>query len=335
MFEILFQAFSAPSRRELIDLNHLITRMPIAPIDELQHEPSKGTISNFDRQHEYRLEQPRRLPNLPATVGPRPAMNAADRTFVLMYHRVGEVRSAAESLYCIAPERFAAQMNLLARRGYRAVPIDALVAWLEGGPTLKKGDFVLTFDDGFLGVREYALPILEQLGWPFTVFLVTSLLGGADMWQRFNNLEGRRYPLLSVDDVRHMRLRGCSFHSHTETHASLPSADDGTLAAELAGSRAALSNLLGDHAAYLAYPYGHLDDRVESATRAAGYKAAFSVQPGFIRRDVNPFRIPRLDIFGTDTPSALLRKVRLGGNDGSLTQVAKYYWSRVADRWRP
>ncbi len=115
-------------------------------------------------------------------------------------------------------------------------------------------------------------------------------------------------------------------------HVSLPALDDAGLAAELAGSRATLSNLLGEIDGYLAYPYGHVDDRVESATRAAGYRAGFSVQPGFNRRHVNPFRIRRLDVCGTDTPAMLLRKMRLGSNDGSLRAAVRYYWARMAGR---
>lgn len=256
------------------------------------------------------------------------------RVLVLMYHRVGEVASVVESKYCVTPVRFAAQMRGLADRGYRAVSIDAFVQWLEGGPPLAAGDFVLTFDDGFLGVRDHALPILERLGWPFTVFLVTDLLGGVDSWKRNDGTAGGQHPLLSIEDVRTMRQGGCSFHSHTRRHLSLPGLDDAALADALTASRATLATLVGDGSHYLAYPYGHVDDRVELAARAAGYKAAFSVQPGFNRRDVNPFRIRRLDVFGTDTSSMLLRKVLFGSNDGTLRPALHYYWQRIAGRTR-
>jgi peptidoglycan/xylan/chitin deacetylase (PgdA/CDA1 family) len=259
-------------------------------------------------------------------------MTAADRVLVLMYHRVGEVRTAAEGRYCIAPQRFAAQMRLLADKGYQAVAIDALVAWLAGGPALAQGAFVLTFDDGFQGVLTHALPVLEELGWPLTVFLVTDRLGGVDAWTRNGNPAGTTHPLMTTDEVLAMRQRGCSFHSHTRTHASLPMLDDAALADQLAGSRATLADLLGHDVDYLAYPYGHLDERVEAAARAAGYRAAFSVQPGFNRQDVNPFRVRRLDVFGTDSPATLLRKMHLGSNDGSLGHTLRYYAGQATGR---
>jgi len=254
------------------------------------------------------------------------------RVPILMYHRVGEIGHAGEARYAITPQSFSSHMHALARAGYQAIGIDALVEWLEGGPALPEGAFLLTFDDGFCGVRDHALPILERLKWPCTVFLVSDLIGGQDVWTRKSNPSGQTYPLLDANEIRDMQGRSCSFHSHTRSHASLPTLDDDELADQLSGSRHALSQLLGHDVAYLAYPYGHLDERVEAATRAAGYRAAFATQPGFNRGDVNRLRIRRLDVFGTDTPAMLLRKIRFGSNDGSLVHAARYYLDRLRSR---
>jgi peptidoglycan/xylan/chitin deacetylase (PgdA/CDA1 family) len=259
-------------------------------------------------------------------------MNEGSRVPVLMYHRVGDSRNDWEARYAITPDNFAAHMRTLAAKGYQAVGIEALAAWLEGGPALPDKAVLITFDDGFRGVREHALPVLERLGWPFTVFLVSDLIGEQDFWTRASNPSGVTYPLLNADEIRDMQQRGVSFHSHTRSHPSLPSLDDEQLAEQLAGSRRALAPLLGHDVPYIAYPFGHLDERVEAATRAAGYKAAFSTQPGFNRRDVNRFRIRRLDVFGTDTPAMLLRKVRFGSNDGSLGHAVRYYLDRLKSR---
>lgn len=258
--------------------------------------------------------------------------HTSDRVPVLMYHRVGAARNVWEARYAIAPDAYAAHMQALAGAGFRAVGIDALVAWLEGGPALPANAIVVTFDDGFRGVREHALPVMEKFAWPFAVFLVSDLIGQQDVWTRSANPAGVTYPLLDADEIRDMQQRGVSFHSHTRSHASLPALDEEALADQLGGSRARLSDLLGHDVAYLAYPFGHVDDRVEAATRAVGYRAAFSTQSGFNRRDVNRLRVRRIDVYGTDTPRMLLRKIRLGSNDGSLEYAARYYLDRVKSR---
>ncbi|MDP2867648.1 polysaccharide deacetylase family protein [Methyloversatilis sp.] len=256
----------------------------------------------------------------------------AERIPVLMYHRVGDTSNAWEARYGIRPEDFRAHMQALADVGYRAVTIDDMVKWLEGDLTLPEGAFLLTFDDGFKGVMDHAMPVLQQLGWPATVFLVSDLIGSRDEWTRTSNPSGQTHPLLDADDIRTMSAAGFSFHSHTRSHASLPTLDDDALADQLAGSRRALQNLLGHDVDYIAYPFGHLDERVEVATRAAGYRVAFSTQPGFNRNDVNRLRIRRLDVFGTDTPAMLLRKVRLGSNDGTLGNAVRYYFRQITRR---
>jgi peptidoglycan/xylan/chitin deacetylase (PgdA/CDA1 family) len=249
-----------------------------------------------------------------------------------MYHQVHEASNSWEARYFISPRNFATHMHALVRAGYQAVSIEALVDWLQTGAALPDRSVVITFDDGFRGVREHALPVLQGLGWPFSVFLVSDLIGKENEWCRGANPSGATYPLLDADEVRDMEQHGVSFHSHTQSHASLPELDDARLADQLTGSRKALMELLGHDVSFFAYPFGHLDGRVEAAVRDAGYRAAFCTQPGFNRRDVDPFRIRRIDVFGTDTPAMLLRKVRFGTNDGSLGHAAHYYLSRIRSR---
>lgn len=259
-------------------------------------------------------------------------MTVAKRVPVLMYHRVGEAQNPWEARYAIHPIAFAAHMQALAHAGYHAVSIDALMDWLDGGPPLPAGACLITFDDGFRGVRDHALPVMERLGWPFSVFLVSDLIGSHDLWTRNVNPSGTTYPLLDAGEIHDMLCRGVSFQSHTRSHRSLPSLSDAELVSELGGSRQALAELLGRDVEYLAYPFGHLDERVEAAASRAGYRAAFSTQPGFNRTDVNHFRIRRIDIFGTDNPAMLLRKIRLGSNDGSLAHATRYYLNRLTSR---
>ena len=256
----------------------------------------------------------------------------AQRIPVLMYHRVGEAHNDWERKYCVSPARFSRQMETLARNGHCAVTIENFFAWLEGRHELPEGSFVLTFDDGFLGVHDHAAPVLAELGWPATVFLVSALTGKQDEWCKKENPSGATYPLLDRNHIASLSKLGFSFHSHSRHHARLPQLTDAALIDELSGSRSELVELLGDAPDFLAYPYGLYDERVINLARHAGYRAAFSVQPGFNRLGVDPFRIRRLDVFGTDTPTMLLRKIKLGSNDGSLAYFAKYLAGRVLAR---
>lgn len=101
-------------------------------------------------------------------------MNVAQRIPVLMYHRVGETHNSWERRYCIAPEQFRLHMRQLANNGMVTCSLTEFFAWLSGEKLLPEGSFLLTFDDGFLGVFEYAVPVLQELGWSATIFLLAN-----------------------------------------------------------------------------------------------------------------------------------------------------------------
>ena len=266
-------------------------------------------------------------------MNPPPAMDAS-RVTVLMYHRIGHARNDWERRYCVSPERFADHMQALQRHGMRPCSVEDFVAWLEGRAALREGSFVLTFDDGFLDVYEHAFPLLSQMGWPATMFLVSGLIGRKDEWTERENPSGASYPLLGRGEIETMAQGGFSFHSHSRSHPDLRQLSRPALMEELAGARRDLEDLLGRPVPYLAYPYGRYDENVLEAVKACGYAAAFSVQPGFNRRNVDPYRIRRLDVYGTDSTAALLRKISLGSNDGSWWHSIRYYVERVAARGR-
>lgn len=255
-------------------------------------------------------------------------METAQRIPVLMYHRVGEP-DHAHDIYCIRPDRFAAQMRSLSKNGYSAVSIEDFDAWRHGTKPLPPGAFVLTFDDGFTGVRDYAAPLLHEMGWPATVFLVTGKLGGDSNWQVTVDQPMRPHRLMDQAQLRELLTQGFSLHSHSVNHHDLTKLDEAELLQDLLESREAVACLSGQPAAYLAYPYGRHDDRVRALAKRAGFVAAFSVESGFNRPDGDDFRIRRLDVFGTDTPAMLLRKIRLGCNDGRLSGLVRYYARRL------
>lgn len=202
------------------------------------------------------------------------------------------------------------------------------MAWRQGQKVLPKKAFLISFDDGFKGVYEHAWPILRQYQWPAVMFLVSNLIGQDDAWSKNENPEGRIYPLLNRTEIAEMAQGGFSFHGHSRNHRDLTALNDAELIDETEGCKAEL-NLLGIPCRYFAYPYGRFSEREMTAVKAAGFEAAFSVQPGFNRPDVDTFRIRRLDIFGTDTSAMLLRKITLGSNDGRRSQMIRYYLYRI------
>jgi peptidoglycan/xylan/chitin deacetylase (PgdA/CDA1 family) len=257
---------------------------------------------------------------------------AAARTLVLMYHRIGEAVNAWEQRYCVEPRRFAAHMRALHDCGFRPCSIESYFAWITGRASLPARSFLLTFDDGFMGVFEHARPVLLELGWTATVFVVSARIGGDDAWDEAHNPARRRHSLVGRTEIERMASEGFSMQSHSRHHSDLTAIPRAQLRDELEGSRGDLQALLGSPVHFLAYPFGRFDAEVKQAALDAGFLGALSTKPGFNRPGTDAMAVLRLDVAGTDNAGSLLRKMQFGCNDGSLAATARYVVGRVAAR---
>ena len=215
-------------------------------------------------------------------------------TPVLMYHQVGPHRRGSSlNRWRVPEEDFAAQLDLLARRGVRGVALRDLL----DRPEATEPRAVLTFDDGYAGVLARALPHLSSKGFSATVFVVSGKLGGVNDWDG----ETPGEELLTADGVRALAAAGVEIGSHGATHRALTELADDEVEAEVAGSRAALEALTGKPVVSFCYPYGAFDDRAVAAVAKAGYRAATVIRGG-ISPDLNdPFRLKRISVRGTNT----------------------------------
>jgi len=220
-------------------------------------------------------------------------------------------------------------MHALAEASFRSVCIEDFDAWRRGEKTLPENSFVLTFDDGFTGVHDFAAPVLRKLEWPATLFLVAGKLGGLSDWDVTTGEPMPPHLLLNAEQLRSLSTQGFSLHSHSLLHHDLTTLEVSTLEQDLRNSRALIAEI-ADHAPlYLAYPYGHHNQAVRNAAQRVGFTLAFSVESGFNRPGESAYQIRRLDVFGCDTPAMLLRKIRLGTNDGSVSHLMHYYLRRI------
>ena len=100
---------------------------------------------------------------------------------ILMYHRVAP---AARDLWGIAtePGLFAEQIEAL-KRVREVAPLEDILAWKAHGRLGSRPLAAVTFDDGYHDALTTALPILERLDCPATVYVATGLVGaGRAFW---------------------------------------------------------------------------------------------------------------------------------------------------------
>jgi len=242
--------------------------------------------------------------------GARSRSSAAAALPILMYHQVAPWSAdGVKPSLLVTPSAFTAQMRLLRRWGWRTLRLVELAALLEAGAPLPRRRFVLTFDDAFLGVARYAVPVMRGLGLTATVFAPTALVGTDTALDGGRDHSAKR--LMGWDDLRALRDAGFDIGAHTRRHPHLPllTADD--VRAEIAGSREDLASALGDDAALFAYPYGDWDPSVAAAVRDAGFAAACATRFGRVTAAADRFALPRISVgSGLDLPHFAYRLLR-------------------------
>ncbi len=230
-------------------------------------------------------------------------------TAVLCYHRIGGPLELGVTR--VARSVFRRQMTALAGAGWSTMSLSEFAAGVGTGGNrspLTAHRFLLTFDDGYASLADFAYPLLADLGFTATTFLITDFVGKTNTWDvRYT---WRRLPHLDWAAIEQWRARGFDFASHTATHARLTWLSEAAATDELGRSRETLQRRLGAaEPAAVAYPFGAVDERVARFARGAGYDLGF----GGVRGDPqDPLRQPRTPVYMWDVGTTPLG-LRTGG----------------------
>jgi GT2 family glycosyltransferase/peptidoglycan/xylan/chitin deacetylase (PgdA/CDA1 family) len=228
---------------------------------------------------------------------------------VLLYHHVGPPRAGIYRELTISPEKFARQIRWLARRGYVGIAPSDWLEWHRRGARLPRKPVLVSFDDAYADIAEYALPVLRTFGFRALVFVVTGRIGGTNDWDEAPDFGAQR--LLTDDEIRRWADHGTEFGAHSRSHANLTTLPEEELENEIAGSRDDLADLLGTRVTSFAYPYGRYDDVVRRHV-ASAFDVAFTADKGLntLRTDLHLLR--RTMVQPSDSLVDLESRLRIG-----------------------
>ncbi|MCW2699967.1 MAG: polysaccharide deacetylase [Blastococcus sp.] len=222
---------------------------------------------------------------------------------VLAYHAIEDVDDALIGDWCVAPEQFERHLDALTAAGFTFVSLGDLLTALDGAP-LPPRSALLTFDDAYASLLSAAAPALERRGIPAVVLVVSDQIGGWNEWDAGRG--ATKLPLLTAAELQELAGRGWAIGAHSRTHAHLTRSTDADLDRELTEPLRELRAVGLPVEPVLAYPHGEHDARVRSATRRAGYTAAFALEG---RRPANSrgrYAVPRIEVRRDTTPEALV-----------------------------
>lgn len=218
------------------------------------------------------------------------------RVCVLIYHRIVPRskplrREDEEERGCIVfDDEFVDHLRSLREAGFKSISPEEYLEFHRGSRSLPDRAVMITFDDGWRSVWEYALPALRDAGMTATVFINTES----------NNANFRAgAPVdgpMTLDMWRELAEAGITIGSHGVTHTFLTQCDDAALDDELGASKRQLEAAIGRPVTTLAAPGGQSNARVVRAALRHGYTTFFAGGSGTIGRDSDPAALTRLGV---------------------------------------
>ncbi|MEV0589149.1 polysaccharide deacetylase family protein [Nonomuraea sp. NPDC050310] len=226
------------------------------------------------------------------------------RVPILMYHSISDRPAAETAPLAVRTGDFAEQLAYLSESGFTPMTASDLVAAFNKNQIPAK-PVVVTFDDGYADFHSNALPVLERLGFPATVFLTSGWVADAG-----KDAAGRPLDeMLSWTQARECAQTGIEIGGHSHSHPQLDQLPDVELRAELRKNKALLEEKIGAPVATMAYPYGYSSARVRREVYKAGYFAGYAVNNAIAADKHDMLAIPRLTVARHTTLSMFKRAV--------------------------
>lgn len=254
---------------------------------------------------------------------------------VLMYHHlVPKEKADPNSGAVITVDAFREQMTYLKQKGFTTISLAQLAGFLLNRQPLPAKPVLITFDDGYESVYQYAYPILRENHFTAVTFLIGRNVGAPTKpW-------GLSY--LNWNQIKEMAEKGVmEFGSHTydlhETGTISPDGRTGSILAfprylaeekrietyneynarvktDILKSLAEITDQLNKPAYSLAYPFGQVSIPLQRAALDSGVRLGFVIRNQYVYPGVDPLQIPRIRIGPQDTLQSFAVKVNGGWN---------------------
>ncbi|EJF89383.1 polysaccharide deacetylase family protein [Bartonella tamiae] len=225
---------------------------------------------------------------------------------ILLYHHIGippKSGTPSRSNY-VTIKNFEKQMRWLHRLGIRGLSLKEAIPYIY---KQKKGKVAaITFDDGFLSVYDYAMPILNRFHFTATNFFVVNRLGLDNSW---DDKKAQREKIMTVKQMRDWAAHGHEVGSHTLDHIHLTKIKTDQAYEQIVQSKIMLENILGHSIHSFAYPYGDENRELHKIVEKSAYDFAVTTQKGRAQGCEGYYELPRYSIRRNDTIFHFLAKV--------------------------
>ena len=169
------------------------------------------------------------------------------------------------------------------KMGYKPITYQDLLDYKNGNKALPKWSFIITFDDGYSGIYDYAFEIAKKYNIPMTSFLIDDKVGEAGYY--------------TWEQAKEMHDSGLmSIYSHGYTHAEY---DKESVDKLVTDTEIAYQNLVTnledeDLLKVFTYPYGLYTEEEKEALKEAGFIQNLTDNKVNTSEDLNLYGLHRM-----------------------------------------
>ncbi len=215
----------------------------------------------------------------------------------LVYHKVSE--DYEWGVTTTTPRQFRAQMLALQHLGFSFSNIKDYDD--------SQNQILVTFDDGYSCINEFAVPILETVGGVATVFAITDYVGKKNSWDYFP--ESRQVSHMNWSELRSLHEKGWEIGSHGKTHRRLIAMDTNEIRNELLSSKKNIEDRIGSEVTTFCPPFNAWNSDLISQIEQAGYtQVAISYPLTGLPKWAGRF-VPRLGVYLHDSMPLFQAKI--------------------------
>ena len=179
--------------------------------------------------------------------------------------------------YVITDSEFRRQIGSLRDAGFIGLSVSEAL----GRDRTDKG-LAITFDDGSETDLTVAAPLLKDLGFKATFYVVAAFLG--------------RRGYLSEAQVIELAGMGFEIGCHSMSHRFLPGLSDDDLNVEIAEAKVRLEEIIGKPVDHFSCPGGRWSMRAARVAREAGYKSMATSRTGVNSAATDRFSLARIAV---------------------------------------
>jgi len=240
---------------------------------------------------------------------------------ILAYHKIQNQFEFDVSY--TKPKQFEKQIKYLFENDFYSISIDDYI----NGKNCHDKEVILTFDDAYSSVYEYAFPILERYNFTATIFVITKFVGECNSWDyHFNSLKIRH---CNWQQIETLSSKGWEIGSHTVSHQNLKNLPLKELWYELRYSKDILENRLNKHINIFSYPFGSFSDNVIKFVKTAGYEAACTLGYNFPYNENFPYALFRRGVYFFE-PLPIFKIKLLNNRLSHFDDLRQIFFSKVS-----